>query len=258
MATYNSANGAFQASNKTLFDGVAKFAGINDELGIQVARGLVPGVQGLSISGYQSSVSSTFIPLWDHGAVSYVYFSSAQQVRVWSSSASDTNVSVLISGLDASYNILTETVILNNGTSGVLTTGSFLRINGISLTRTPMNVGVINAGSSDKSIVLASIPIGTSRSSMTIFTVPNGYTFYLTQVNAYTNQNGSQYSNYRSYTANANGVITTILQFPLISDYNSTKVVPRPYFQKTDIQWQFNSTGTSQIGAQIEGYLIAN
>lgn len=258
MATYNSANGAFQAQNKTLFDGVAKFAGITDELGIQVARGLVPGVQGLSISGFQAAVSSTYIPLWDQGAVAYTYFASAQQVRVWSSSASDTNVSVLINGLDSNYNILTETVVLTNGATGVLTTGLFLRINNITLTRTPMNVGIISAGSSDKTITLAVIPVGTSRSAMTVFTVPNGYTFYLTQVNAYTNQNGSRYSNYRSYTMTSTGLITTILQFPLVSEYNSTKVVPRPYLQRTDIQWQFNSTGTSQIGAQIEGYLIAN
>lgn len=258
MATYNSANGSFQAQNRTLFDGVAKFAGINDELGIQVARGLVPGVQGLSISGFQPAVSSTWIPLWDAGATTYTYFNSAQQVRVWSSSASDTNVSVLVSGLDASYNILTETVVLTNGTTGVLTTGSFLRVNSIALTRVPMAVGSISAGSSDKLTTLAIIPIGTSRSAMTVYTVPNNYTFYLTQVNAYTNQNGSQYSNYRSYTQTSTGLITTILQFPLVTGYSSVKVVPRPYPQKTDIQWQFNSTGTSQIGAQIEGYLIAN
>ena len=52
------------------------------------------------------------------------------------------------------------------------------------------------------------------------------------------------------------GLITTILQFPLTVDYLSRKVAPRPYNQKTDIQWQFTSTSTSQVGAQIEGYLI--
>lgn len=257
MATYNSANGAFQASNKTLFDSVANYASLNDNLGLQIARGLIPGVQGLSISGYQPAVSSTFIPLWDN-ATAYTYFSSAELVRIWSSSASDTNISVQISGLDSNYNMLTETVVLTNGSTGVLTTGSFLRINGISLTRTPMNVGIISAGNSDKTITLALIPIGTSRSSMTIFTVPNGYTFYLSQVNSYTNQNGNQHSNYRSYTVSGTGIITAILQFPLVTGYNSIKVVPRPYPSKMDIQWQFSSSGTSNIGAQIEGYLIAN
>lgn len=67
MATYNSANGIFQPSNKTLFDGVTNFSGIHSDLGVQVARGMVPGVQGLSISGFQTAVSGTFIPLWDFG-----------------------------------------------------------------------------------------------------------------------------------------------------------------------------------------------
>lgn len=93
---------------------------------------------------------------------------------------------------------------------------------------------------------------------MTIYTVPAGYTFYLTQVYALTNQNNNQYSNYRSWTQQSNGLTTKILQFPLTVDYNSKKIVPRSYNEKTDIQWQFNSSATSQIGAQIEGYLVSN
>lgn len=228
---------------------------------LQVARNQVSGVQGLSISGFSSSVGTSFIPAWEDGA--YVYFNTAQQVRVWSESASDTNVSVLVSGLDASYNILVETVTLTNGTTGVLTTGNFLRINNISLTRVPQNVGKIHAGSSDKSITLAYI--GTSsnnsagRSQMTVYTVPAGYTFYLTQSNWYTNQTGSQTALYRSWTQSPSGLVNIVLTFPMQQQYNSTKVVPRPYPEKTDIQWQCaSSSGTSNIGGQIEGYLIAN
>jgi hypothetical protein len=228
---------------------------------LQVARNQVSGVQGLSISGYSSNVGTTFIPAWEDGT--YVYFNSAQQVRVWSASASDTNVSVLVSGLDASYNILTETVVLTNGTTGVLTSGSFLRINSISLTRVPQNVGLLRAGSSDKSITLAYIGTvnnnSAGRSQMTVYTVPAGYTFYLTQSNWYTNQTGSQTALYRSWTKNPSGLVSIVLTFPMQQQYNSTKVVPRPYPEKTDIQWQVaSSSGTSNIGGQIEGYLIAN
>lgn len=228
---------------------------------LQVAMGHVTGVQGLSISGYSSNVGTTFVPAWDDGP--YVYFNSAQQVRVWSSSASDTNVSVLVSGLDASYNILNETVTLTNGTTGVLTIGNFLRVNNISLTRVPQNVGTLRAGSSDKTITLAFIGTTSNnsagRSQMTVYTVPAGYTFYLTQSNWYTNQTGSQTALYRSWTQNPSGLINIVLSFPMQQQYNSTKVVPRPYPEKTDIQWQVaSSSGTSNIGGQIEGYLIAN
>lgn len=228
---------------------------------LQVGMGQVTGVQGLSISGYSANIGTDFIPAWEDGA--YVYFNSAQQVRVWSESASDTNVSVLINGLDASYNILNEVVTLTNGTTGVLTTSNFLRVNNISLTRVPQNVGRLHAGSSDKTITLAYIGIvgnlSAGRSQMTIYTVPAGHTFYLTQSNWYTNQVGSQTGLYRSWTQSPTGLINTVLTFPIQQVYNSTKVVPRPYAEKTDIQWQCASqVGTSKIGGQIEGYLIVN
>lgn len=258
MAVFNSANNSLQSGNKSLFE----MSMVNNQslysapFELAVARGLIPGVQGLSISGYQGSVDGTWIPLWDGGASTYTYLNSASPLTVWSSSSSDTNVTVIINGLDSNYDIQTETVTLTNGVTGVVTSKSFLRVNSIASTTNA--VGNISVGNSGKTVTLALIPAGTSRSSATVYTVPNGYTFYLTQVNAYTNQNGNQYSSYRSYTKSPTGLITTVLQFPLVSGYNSVKVVPRPYLQKTDIQWQFTSSGISQIGAQIEGYLIPN
>lgn len=268
MAQFRKDTQTYLSDSKTIFESVvmAKNDGtvvseasplpITD-YGLQVARGLVTGVQGLSISGYNSAVTATWVPLWEIGTA-YTYFSSAQQVRVWSDSASDTNVTILIQGLDSNYAMQTETVVLNNGTTGVLSTKNFFRINAIATTGSVNAVGVIRAGSSDKSITLAAINDGAGRSQMTVYTVPAGYTFYLTQVNIVTNQNGSQYANYRSYTQNPQGLTTKVLQFPLVSDYNSVKIVPRPYVEKTDIQWQCSATATSQIGGQIEGYLIAN
>ena len=226
--------------------------------GLAVAQGKIPGVTGLSISGYKASVGSTFAPAWEDGA--YVYFTTAQVVRVWSVSAADTNISVRIDGLDAGYVQQTETVVLTNGITGVLSTKLFLRINSISLTRTPQNAGMIHAGSSDKTITLAYIgPLSNNsagRSQMTVYTVPAGYTFYLTQSNFYTA--GSQPCLYRSWTQQPGGLINTVLTFPLTSTYNSIKIVPRPYLEKTDIQWQVSATNNVAIGGQIEGYLISN
>lgn len=256
MATFNTANNTLQSFNKSLFEMV-----INNNQSLysapfelSVARGLIPGVQALSISGYQSAVSSTWIPLWDGGATTYTYPVSAAQVRIWSSSASDTSIPVTINGLDSSYNLLSEVVTLNNGITGVLSVNNYLRINSITCSVNP--VGSISCGNSGKTATYAAILAGNSKSQGTYYTVPNGYTFYLTQVLAFTNQNGQNYSNYRSYTQSPTGLITTVLQFPLTIDYMSRKVVPRPYTQKTDIQWQFTGSSTSQIGAQIEGYLV--
>jgi len=230
----------------------------NSNWNLQVAMGKITGVTGLSISGYRVSSGTGFYPSWEGGA--YVYFSSAQVVRVWSASASDTNVSVLIDGLDANYIQQTETVVLTNGTTGVLTTKLFLRVNSIRLTRAPNNVGLLHAGSSDKTITLAYIGTvsnnSAGRSQMTVYTVPAGYTFYLTQSNWYQSANQTAY--YRSWTQKPDGEIDIVLTFPLQDTYNSTKVVPRPYAEKTDIQWQASVNNGNSIGGQIEGYLIQN
>ncbi len=228
------------------------------DFNLAVAQGRVPGVTGLSISGYRQSSTTAFLPAWEDGA--YVYFPSAQVVRVWSLSASDTNVSVLIDGLDANYVPQTETVVLTNGTTGVLSTKQFLRVNGIRLTRAPNNVGMLHAGSSDKTITLAYIgTVGNNsagRSQMTVYTVPAGYTFYLTQSNWFINAN--QPAAYRSWTQSPDGLINIVLTFPILDTYNSTKVVPRLYLEKTDIQWQASVPQNTAVGGQIEGYLISN
>lgn len=225
---------------------------------VQVARGKIAGVTGLSISGYQEAVPNFWVPIWGN-PTTYTYFPSAQQVRVWSSSASDTNVRVTVTGLDSNYAIITETVTLTNGITGVLTTQNFFRVNSLSILVDAMNVGIISAGNSGKTITLATIEAGAGRSQMSIYTVPAGYTFYLTQVNVYTNQVGSQTGLYRSYTTSSTGVVNIILTFPFTDNYVSRKVVPRPYNEKTDIQWQAQSSqGTSRMGFQVEGYLIAN
>ena len=261
MAQYSKNKGTLLPANQDIYEvvmidpTVASYSNWN----LQVARGKVTGVTGLSISGFNSSVDTTYRPLWHYGNQSYTYFNTAQQVRIWSDSASDTDISVLVTGLDSSYQLQTETVVLTNGLTGVLSTKQFLRVNNLSLTRTPMNVGAIHCGDTTQTTVLCVIEASAGRSQQTIYTVPAGYTFYLTQSNWYTNQTGSQTALYRSYTQTSAGVINTILTFPFIDQYNSVKVVPRPYLEKTDIQWQVqSSTGTSRVGGQIEGYLILN
>jgi hypothetical protein len=229
---------------------------------LQVAQGQIAGVTGLSIAGYGNAIGTSYVPAWELNTV-YTYFPSAQVVRVWSSSASDINVSVLINGLDANYIQQSETVVLTNGTTGILSTKQFLRINSIAVAGSVQNVGSIRIGSSDKTITSAYMGNATNitagRSQMSVYTVPAGYTFYLTQSNWYTNQVGSQTALYRSWTQTPTGIVSIVLTFPMQQQYNSTKVVPRPYPEKTDIQWQVaSSTGTSEIGGQVEGYLIAN
>lgn len=226
---------------------------------LQVARGKISGVTNINCNGYQGSLGTTFIPVWDAN-VAYVYPVSASTMLLYSTSASDTNLQVRIEGLDASYNALSETITLTNGTTGVTTVNSYFRIQSISIvTTSSVNpVGNIILGNAAKTAIYAQLNDGNGRSNMTIYTVPAGYTFYLTQVNAFSDQKSNATTYYRSYTVSPTGVTNIVRNVPFTASYLSTRVTPRPYPEKSDIQWQCASSATSAVGLQIEGLLIPN
>jgi hypothetical protein len=224
---------------------------------LEVARGLIAGHISLNISGYQSAVSTTFIPIWEHNTP-YVYPVENGSMLLSSTSASDTNVLVRISGLDVNYLIITEDLLLTNGITGVNTAKSYFRVTSLTVIDGGNPVGAISLTNASKSETYAEIAVGAGVSSMTIYTVPAGYTFYLANVNGYATQGNNQITNYRSFTINSAGIHRAILRVPFLGEYKSLKTVPRPYVEKTDIQWQCSSSQTSQVGLQIEGILIKN
>ena len=67
---------------------------------LQVARGQIPGHEVVNVFGFASAVSTAFVAVWENNAA-YVFPTVASTMRVSSSSASDTGVSVQIFGLDA-------------------------------------------------------------------------------------------------------------------------------------------------------------
>ena len=228
-----------------------------------ISRGQVPGATVQNIYGYQLAVSTTTIPLWEN-ATAYTYPTGPTTMTLYSSSASDTAVSIIIVGLDNNYNRKTETLLLTNGTTGVTTANQYTRINSIAVNGTNNPVGTIYLSDSTKTVIYAQINLtgaqSDGRSQMSIFTVPNGYTFYLTRVSAYASptNNASRYYNYRVWTRNINtGIITILQQAPFVNTYSTTRVAPRPYPAKTDIQWQVGtSTDTGTVSVAVEGILI--
>ena len=227
-----------------------------ESLPLQLARGLIGGHTSLNIAGYQALVGTTFMPIWENAAA-YVYPTLGTKL-LWSSSASDTAVLIRVSGLDANYAMITEDLLLTNGTTGVETTKSYLRITNITVIDGVNPVGVISLGNAAKTEEYAKIAINAGTSSMTVYTVPAGYTFYLAKVNVFTILKNNQEAAYRSYTINSSGIIRAVLQTPFDREYISEKTVPRPYAEKTDCQWQCACSIAAPIGMQIEGVLIKN
>ena len=236
--------------------------GAYEPFDLQVARNQIAGHQTVSIFGYQPSVGTTSIPVWENAAA-YVYPTSASTMTLVSTSASDnTAASILISGLDANFNPISETLFLN-GTTGVTTVNSYLRVNSLVMasagTSQVTNVGTITLKQSSNTV--AQINAGIGKSQSTVYTVPNGYTFYLdwAEVNTSNSYTGSTIVTYKVQALNnTTGVQVTALQQPFVSLYSANRIAdPFAYAQKTDIQWQLvASTGTIAAGVIVTGKLI--
>ena len=239
-------------------------AGAYEPFDLQVSRGQIMGHSTLSLFGYQISISTTSIPIWEN-ATTYTYPTSATTLNITSSSTSDVSpAQVLISGLDANYLPISETVVLN-GTANVATVNSYFRVNSLVMTGVASgqtsNAGTITAKQSSN--ILAQINIGIGKSQSMIYTVPAGYTFYLdwVEVNTSNSYTGSTYITYKVVAKNnANGVTYAVLQQPFVALYTANRSYdPFAYTEKTDIQWQLlSSSATVAAGVIVTGKLIQN
>ena len=238
--------------------------GATEPFDLQVARSQILGHSIVSLFGYQSSVTTTAIPIWEN-ATTYTYITSASTLTLVSTSASDdTSAKILISGLDSSFNPISETLAMN-GVTGVTTVNSYFRVNSLLMvspgTSQNTNVGTITLKQSSN--IVAQINAGIAKSQSTIYTVPAGYSFYLdlAEVNTSNSYTGSTIITYKVQAINNNtGVKLNVLQQPFVSIYTANRSSdPFAYTEKTDIQWQLvTSTGTLAVGIIITGKLIQN
>jgi hypothetical protein len=159
---------------------------------LQVARGQIQGHRNVTVFGFNPDVDTTQVSVWPLPSL-ITFPASAIQMKVSSSSANDTSAgtgarTVVVQGLDADYNEVTETVTLN-GQTAVTMTASLLRVN---------YAYVATAGSGNSAAGSIYIGTGTVTSGVpaTVYdiikldynttitgswTVPAGYTAYVSQ-----------------------------------------------------------------------------
>ncbi len=94
---------------------------------IQVARGKIPGWEGVFLTIQSTTIGASYTDMWDEGGLMTLP-TTAETLEIVSSSAADTSAgagarTVLISSLDASFNRQFTTVTLN-GTTPVTITGT--------------------------------------------------------------------------------------------------------------------------------------
>ena len=231
--------------------------GAYEPFDLQVARGQVDGHSTVNIYGYQPSVGTTSIPVWEN-ATAYTY-PVAAGVMYLSGSNGDT-AQITIVGLDASYALISEVVTLS-GTTPVATTKSYLRINSmfVSVGSATNPAGAVYLKNSGGTVTYAQINAGIGRTQAALYTVPAGYTYYLQRVNIYTSLNGNDYVTYQNKTISSAGVVQVTQQAPFAMGYEALRIMPRPFLEKTDIQLMCKvQSGTGAVAIAQEGYLIKN
>ena len=234
--------------------------GAYEPFDLQVSRNQIMGHALQNIYGFQPAVTTTNIPLWENAAA-YVYPVAATSMNLVSTNAADT-ATITISGLDANFKPITEAVVLN-GTTAVATINAFIRVNSMQVSVGSLTnpAGTITLKDPTNTTTYAQINTGIGRTQMSIYTVPAGYTFYLIRVdcNSSFNGNNANYVTYKNYNISSTGVVTVTQQSPFTAWYHAQRVMPRAFAEKTDIQFQFQtSAGTAAVNCSVEGWLIKN
>ena len=265
--------GTFSQSG-VVWDSITK-NGKHEPFELQVGRGLITNHQLVEIFGYSTQIGGTALgPLWEglsQSGGTYTYPSSAGVVVLLSASgATDAGLTIQVNGLDSSYNLLSESVTLN-GSGTATTTNSFFRINGMFVTN-GVNAG--NITGKIATVLYAQINGSVGQTQMSLYTVPKGYTFYLTNVQAnasigFTSSNYMIYAEYNKfniantiqengYNYSLNGNTTLLSQSPFVQIFNISYTVPVGHPGGTDVQFQMKSnTGGPFVGSIFAGgYLI--
>jgi len=238
---------------------------------LQVSRNQITFHSPQNIFGYGTTpaTANLFRTVWENMATTeYVFPSSALTMQLVSNAAGDT-ATITIVGLDANYNQITETLVLN-GTTNVPTVNQYFRINSIYVSAgsatNPTGVVTLTNGGVTYAQINTGVFNGTTsslgRSQMAVFTVPAGYTFYGYRYGAYSSFNGNSanYTIYRAITNSSAGVQQLIVQTPFNTTYEVQRHFPFPYVEKTDLRFQVASSAAAAatVSINIGGVLIKN
>ena len=156
-----------------------------DDEGINIARGLVSKTTGVHVNGSVPNMSQNKSgTIWDKKDTNYPWsaLASANNLAINVSNASDLTHAIVIYGLDANRDQISESVTLSAQT-GITTTKAFHRINSIVFQNgsATQNVGNIDIKNRVGGKLVARIRTGNGTTQMAIYSVPNGHEAYITQ-----------------------------------------------------------------------------
>ena len=241
---------------------------------LQVARGQITAHEHIDLFGINSAVGTSFETVWYSGGT-YAYPSSAAVLKVSSTSANDTSAgtgarTVLVQGLNATYDAVSETVILN-GQTQVDTVNSYIRVNKL-IVLTAGSGGVaagiiyIGTGSATGGVpqtsILNAANTSNNKSESAVYTVPAGYTAYIyNYIISSSNPDANTATTFRLRIRPFGGVFSTdsYLVVPGNGIFELSDEFPNQVTEKSDIEVQATATaGSSSASTQLQILLVKN
>lgn len=238
------------------------------DFNLKVAANKMTGVTAENKYALNPSIDTPTEDVWQEGGI-LSFLSSAETMNVASSSSDDDGDplgdgarTVTLYGLDNNYLPLKETVVLN-GMNNVLTQNAFLRINRMRVTTVGsdgVNAGDITATASTAGTVQATISTGLGSTLKSQFTVPDGYTAFISNLTLGTENNDQALITMQTRTETGAWIVIYRLN---INDATYYQDFPLPLKipSKSDIRLQaakIAGGGTISVTTNYEMYIIKN
>ena len=225
---------------------------------LQVARGQISYHTSLFKYGYNPLIINVNETVWDGGGL-YAYPASAVAMTVTSAGgATDEGVLVTVVGLDADWNEVVQEVTLNG--SGVATTSALLRVYRayVSGPQAPTgNITIANGGTT-----YAQITNGENQTLMAVYTVPAGYTLYVTNGTAtHGTDTSGAYMTIRFMVRSFGGVLRTATKVDIIGgEIVFPFTFPLKITEKSDVEVRAicSKNQNNAVAATFEGILVKN
>jgi hypothetical protein len=238
---------------------------------LQVARGQITFHEAFCQFGINGNVEQAYETLWVPGGA-YTFPAAAAATTVSSANAADTALgvgarTVLIDGLNASYERVTEVATLN-GQTGVSLTNQYLRVNRIT---------VLSAGSNGTSSGFIYVGTGTvtdgvpanvinqsgtvaNESESAFYTVPKGYTAFLnrwTMSSSNSTANAATRFNLRVRPFGGVFGYKAVYNIPANGIYECGAVYPVAIPERADIEiLALTTAGAAYVSTQLQILLV--
>lgn len=232
--------------------------GTSEPFELQVARGQIPGHRFVPRMAAVPAMSvNTTGTVWDVDDTLYPWsaWDTPGTLSLTRASASDAGKNVIIYGLDALYNEITEYVALTDP-SGNTSSNTFSRVLSVRMNGNSVNVGDVTVLRGATTV--AKINAGIGQSLMGVYTVPANHTAYLFQ-GVMTIQTGGDATGFFEYRVPGDRFVIGHTFEVASSEYHYGFTCPLPLPEKSDIDVRASvRTNNSRVTAAYDMILIKN